>query len=157
MLCGFLQSYGTTWLGKAKSFLPPVCTGIPPNSQSQEDEAVVFVMHSESRVSSLPPLNLPIWRQKAKTAHPSRPQLVFSGDQSGQVLNASVPSEEQGDWPLHTRQPQPTEYGWSFAQMAFFQIQTSVTLIYLNYLSYNQLIGENTKRLRHTSSVLNEQ
>lgn len=62
MLCEFLQNYGTTWLGKAKPllFLPPVCTGIPPNSQSQEDEVVVFVMHLESRVSPLPPLNLPI-------------------------------------------------------------------------------------------------
>lgn len=47
MICGFLQSHGTTWLGKAKSFLflPPVCTGIHPNWQSQKDEAVVSVMH----------------------------------------------------------------------------------------------------------------
>lgn len=159
MLCGFLQSYGTTWLGKAKSFLflPPVCTGIPPNSESQKDEVVVFVMHLESMISSLLPLNLPVWRPKAKPAHLQEPSSSSLGTRLDRCSTLPFPLKNKG---IGACTPDSHSL-WSTAgplhKWLSSKYKTSVTLIYLNYLSYSQLIGENTKRLRHTSWVLYEQ
>lgn len=131
---------------------PADCTGVPSDVVTGGwAGSVCGVFRKQSLTSA-----------SSKPAHVKREspncwslQFLFSGDSSVGAANTPDPIAEQWEQPLHTRQLEAIGYGWPFVQNGFLPSKIlSHALIYLNYLSYYQLIGENTKRPRHITRTV---